>query len=240
LVEKPSIVTTSGFAGDFTLVGAPVNQRFHVLVQGPLQMADTFIDTYSPFFITPEINFGQDALLLRRSDIEPVLQTYSNLNQSQGIIIGRVYDNTEGIPGISILIGDLNGKSISATVGYTNENGEWDPSLADTSQNGTFVVFNIPDVPRDIILTTNSLDMIFDNLEARVYPFVASTEKVTVAPLIGRAVPSTGGSGGGGGCFITEVTNEPVSSPWFFFGLSIPIYTGMIVFRRLHKINSRR
>lgn len=223
VVEHPEVNDISRAPdGDFVLSGVQPDERIHILVQGPQGSPIDYIETYSPYFTLPATDITQDALIIQRSDVEPILQTF-NPDQSLGIVIGAVVDQTgEGVAGATVTVTNMNNNPINASIGYLDANDAWNPAQTGTSTNGSYVIYDIEEVGKDIKIIAEREGWDFAAVEAKVYPYFASPEKVTVAPVTGETGASGGvsalsGGGGSGGCLISTA----VSGSLFASGASI-------------------
>lgn len=199
-VEQTLVQTRSGSAGEFTLAGVQPDQRIQLLVQAPVLQAKHFIDTFSPFFIPPRRNINLNALIIRKLDIDTILQIFLDLIQSRGIIVGRVMDqNLKGLDQAGVGITDNFDNPIQASTRYLDTTGAWSLSRTETAQNGIFLIYNVPSAPRDIKITATKTDWTFEGVEARVHPFLPDSKKATAAPIVGQSIQA------GGGCFISTL-----------------------------------
>jgi len=210
IVEHPEISHVSSEPdGRFILSGVPPNRKVHVMAQGPAQ---DHVETYSFKFTTPSVNMEQDAVIVRRSDMDPIVQVFSP-HADQGIILGLVTNKTGGgVAGALISATDSDGNALISTVGYADSGGIWNPAQKETSSGGIFVIYNIGEVGRDVLVTAKKANWSFTQVEAHVYSYMASPERVTVAPLAGQEIASGGSSSGGsssggGGCFVSALTS---------------------------------
>ncbi|MBW2053980.1 MAG: S8 family serine peptidase, partial [Deltaproteobacteria bacterium] len=208
VAERPEINSISEINGHFALLGAPPNERIHALVQGPAGQEAEYIYTYSPYFTALTESIVQDAYIIRTSDMAPVIQVF-NPDQSKGIIIGLLGDQSgEGVSGAVLSIKDTLGNPVSASIGYMDSDGTWSLTQTSTSQTGGFVIYDIAFELIEAKITGQKDGWLFETLEVRVYPYLASPEKVTAAPIIGQISSTSSNSSGGGGCFISTAVPE--------------------------------
>ncbi len=203
-VEQMLVQTWSDSAGEFTLAGVQPDQRIQLLVQSSVQQAKHFIDTFSPFFIPPRRNINLNALIIRKSDIDTILQAFPDLIQSRGIIVGRVTDqNLKGLDQAELRVTDNFNAPIPAKIRYLDTSGAWSLSQTKTAQNGRFLIYNVPSIPGDIKINVAKTDWTFDEVEARAHPFLRGSEKATAALIVGQSIGT-----GGGGCFLSTLVSN--------------------------------
>jgi hypothetical protein len=207
--------------GSFEITNVPPNEKMHIVIRGPSGGDVEYVHTYSPYFTTRARNIvEQEGPIIQKSETDWIVMLIG-ANPRLGIVGGAVEttlgDEFEGVDGVKMTLTTLDGAPIDAPVVYKNGGGDWDPDLEETSMDGGFAIYNVEAVPRDVRVVAQKDGWSFGLIEARVYPYKASPEAVTVAPVVGQAggggAPVGGGGGGGGGCFISTSQRNLSHSP---------------------------
>jgi hypothetical protein len=207
--------------GSFEITNVPPNEKMHIVIRGPSGGDVEYAHTYSPYFTTGTKNIVEEEVpILQKSETDGIV-TLISANPNLGIVGGAVEtplgDEFEGVDGVKITLTTMDGAPINAPVVYRNAGGDWDPDLEETSVDGGFAIYNVEAVPRDVRVVAQKDGWSFGLIEASVYPYKASPEAVTVAPVVGQAggggAPVGGGGGGGGGCFISTSQRDLSHSP---------------------------
>jgi hypothetical protein len=207
--------------GSFEITNVPPNEKMHIVIRGPTGGDVEYVHTYSPYFTTGTKNIVEEEVpILQKSETDGIV-TLISANPSLGIVGGAVEtplgDEFEGVDGVKMTLTTMDGTPINPPVVYRNAGGDWDPDLEETSVDGGFAIYNVDAVPRDVRVVAQKDGWSFGLMEARVYPYKASPESVTVAPVVGQAggggAPVGGGGGGGGGCFISTSQRALFHSP---------------------------
>ncbi len=187
--------------GEFSL-DVPESIDLHILMHGPIG-SDEYVDTYTPFFDsgTEDIE-DMEGQIVGKYELEAILALDNPpVDQRKGIVMGVVEAQVYSREGISDLVPvagsrvsimDSDGNNIDAPIVYMDENGDWDPSLQETSLDGRYVVYNV-DIRRigeieaeDVSLAARKQLSFFPLSQARLYPNTSQGGRARAQVLCSR------------------------------------------------------
>jgi hypothetical protein len=225
--QVPIQETVCDDQGQFSLE-VPDNEYMQFLVEGPGESAD-YVDTYSAFLrwdevvvIWPDRPNDLWLSIITKVQAEGVIDELEGkgveVDPGKGIVGGSV-EADDPVPGVKLEVkqGD---NDVPCDIVFFDANGELDPDLEVTSSYGGFVIVNIPiNTPpgfTDFSISASKEGYVFFFVPfARVYPYQASPEKVTIVPIEGFEADDgdedvlLDDGGGGGGCFIDTAISRP-------------------------------